>query len=202
LEWAALIGGGVFGLCGVWLGWKLNQKTAREAAWVEREWVEGQRVREREESAAAQLDQALADAMADLPQLQGPIDEITDRLGQFRVQLLHAWQLATVLDDADITSRLNALDMAIFIQTQDARHLRVRHWGESDKPVTPTVNPWPLEVATREVRMALAAFQRRETAPPATFPTAKELVQLANEGGRDDGLQRVADLLVERGARA
>lgn len=73
------------------------------------------------------------------------------------------------MTDAFLEDRVNALDMALFIAEQDARHLDGRH----------EFNPWALTVAFRDVRKALAAYQRHEELPVPEFPSVKELIQLA-----------------------
>jgi hypothetical protein len=192
---------GIFGLVGVGLGWKLNESTALKAAQRERDFAERQKVRDREEAAAALLDERLVEGMAELPQAQGPAIELAEKLGLFKLQLLQAWQRVIVLQDPEITRRINALDMALFIAIQHVSTMRVRRW-DGEELVEPVLNPWPLQVAASEVRMALASFQRREQPNPALFPTSKELITLAHEGGRDLGLQPVHDLLVDRSVGA
>jgi hypothetical protein len=91
---------------------------------------------------------------------------------------------------------VNALDMGLHIAIQNAETLLVRRW-RADDPIEPTINPWPLLVATAEIRKALAAFRRREQPEPAKFPTSAELIELAHDGGRDLGLERVHDRLIE-----
>jgi hypothetical protein len=181
----------LLGPAGVALGWHLNRKTARETAREERAWAEKQAVRARQEEAAARLDGRILDASADLPSGTEPPREGADKLAQFKAGLLQAWARSTALEDEEIFRRIRALDMAVHMGAQDAR------MPNADAPLV-----WVIHVALRELREALACYQRREKPPPAEFPTARELIQLAHPDGKNLGLAGVRDDLVDRGVTA
>jgi hypothetical protein len=181
---------------GVVLGWKLSADTARAAAREEREWAERHTVRQRQETAAEALDNRVMEATRDLPAVQGPAIEVAAAYDRVRINLLRAWARSTVLDDPEIERRIRALDMALFVDAQHGRTLRPSVVG--GRPIEPTLNPWPIQVAVTELRMALAYFQRREEAPAAQFQTAEEIVELAHPEGGSVGLDAVRDLLTKR----
>jgi hypothetical protein len=89
--------------------------------------------------------------------------------------LREAWVRSTVLADPGIERRVNALDMVIFIAGQDA--------SNPDRPER--MNFWPLSVGFRDLRRALAAFQRREPLPEPDLPDAKGIIALAHRAGID-----------------
>jgi hypothetical protein len=183
-------------ILGVLLGWKLSANTARAAAREERDWAERHTVRQRQEAAAGVLDDRVMEATRELPAVQGPAPEIAAAYDRVRIALLKAWARSTVLDDPEIERRMRALDMALFVEAQHGRTLRTS--VEGGRPIEPTLNPWPIQVAVAELRMALAHFQRRTEPPEAQFPTADEVVELAHREGRSVGLDGVWDLLRER----
>jgi hypothetical protein len=176
---------GVIGtLGGVLLGWRLSLKTSRE----ERVWQERQTVRQRQETAAAALDAAVIEVGKLMP--KGVVDgrEAFGSIDAAQARLREAWSRATVLANAEIDRRLHALDTAMFIASQDI-----------SKPGQQQVSLWPLDVAFRELRAALVAFQRREEPPEAAFPTTEQIFELVHPGGRTVGLQGVSDYLTDRG---
>ena len=107
-------------------------------------------------------------------------------LRKAHVKLHEAWARSTVLNVPEIDERMNALNIALVIAEQDAS------FGEQD------VNYWPLSIALRDVRKALAAFQRREPLPVKEFPPVDEVIALAHPKGRNVGLDGVRQELMNR----
>jgi len=187
-------------LGGVWVGWKLNQRSAERVRTEERDRQEREARRQRQDDAASQFQLDLVVALRALPRVVGPAEQIAERLDQVHEGLWDARARAAVLADRIIEARFQALDTGVTILADSAR-LRLR-----DAPVDPygntmgpQVNPWPLVVAAEEMLQALAAFQRREEPPPAIFPTAREVAALSWDDERGDrGLDQVFSLLRER----
>jgi hypothetical protein len=188
---------GALGLGGVALGWMLNQKSARSAAQEEREYTEVQKVRDREDAAAAQLDETLTDLK--IPPFQGPWGEIGAQLRLVHSEFNQAMRRTALLRDPEVLRRILALDMGLFVATDHCANMAARPQAIVGEPEG-TFNPWPLQVAARELREALVEFQRRETPKSAKFPTSKEVVELSWKDGEDHGLDLVRELLIERGA--
>jgi len=175
---------------GIAFGAYLNHRISRGAVASERAWAEEQEVRRRQMDAAAKLDEEVMDA------LEGALSggdrrEAADRLDAARGRLLRAWQRSTVLDDPEIEKRMNALDMSMVVA---ANHGRGSRRGDVDD----SLNTWPISVASRELRVALACFQRGETPPEAEYPRASEVISLAHPDGRSIGLDGVNEYLLER----
>lgn len=172
--WEVLAGGGLSIVSGLG-GWLLSQHSARE----ERTWAERQTVRQRQDEVAAKFDATLVKIMAETPRGVIEASDAAGPLLKARVRFAEALTMTTILFGEELDDRLYALDMALFVASQEAKARRG------------TINFWPLEIAFRDARRALAAFQKREPLPPAEFPTARELVALS------DGATTMADLWEE-----
>jgi hypothetical protein len=185
--WEILVGAAV-SLGGTILGWYLGARTARASAQEQREWQEKLTLRQREEEAAARLQEEIVELMKITPQMgmdpmaaQQPLAEAYRRLREASVR-------SAVLAEPGIRARMMALDSAMFIAEQDVRHLRAE-----------SVNFWPLTVALDDVHRALTAFRRGEDLPEPNFPPAEKLSRLAWPEGREpEGIDGVMRYLLEQ----
>lgn len=175
-------------LFGVYLGARLSKQQARDLAQDQREWSDQQAVRDRQDQVVAEFDERLMEALADVPMGVVTGRDAADAISTGWQALRHAWRRTTILDDRELEDRIAALDMALFIAGQDARS-----GGDEE------INFWALTVALRDLRKALAAFQRHASLPEPEFPTAKQLVSLAHPNGRNVGIQGAAEWMSERG---
>jgi hypothetical protein len=153
----------------------------------ERQWQEAQTVRERQEAAADQLRAAVIDVQKVMPQEVRPPADATDDLNAAHRQLREAWTRASLLTDEGVERCFSALDMALFIATQDTIGRRT-----SDEQI----NFWPLSIAAIDLRKALDALLRREPLPEPAFPSSQEQIEIA--GSQRNGLEQIRDALVER----
>lgn len=177
------------GFAGIGLGAWLNHKVSRKAVQKEREWVSAQQVQSRKEEAAGRLDKAVFNALEECPQGHVDARNAADELQPMSTRLVGTWSENAVLDDPEIERRFLALNMTI----EMAR--RSRDWRRSiEEPQM--VNLWPIQIAARELRMALVYYQRREQAPPAKYPTSKRLIAIVHKGG-GDRFDAISDWLVE-----
>lgn len=156
----------------MWLGAKLNERSALRAVRDERSWSSKQLVQQRKEEAAARLDEDILKANEEFPQGTILASESMELLSPVHTELNRAWTRSAVLDDADIRRRFKTFDMLIFMASRADRGRP----GEAEL----RVNLYPVEVAGTELRAALAAYQRREQPPPAEMPSSSELIRIAH----------------------
>jgi hypothetical protein len=184
--WEVIIGAGV-SLGGIVLGWYLGARTARASAREQREWQERLTLRQREDEAAARLQEDIVELMRITPQMQMDPVAAQEPLAAAYRQLREASVRSAVLAEPGIRARMLALDTAMFIAEHDVRIPRAER-----------VNFWPLAVALDDVHRALTAFRRREDLPEPNFPPADKLSQLAWPEGRTEGIEGVMRYLVEQ----
>src|SRR4051794_12457209 len=142
--WDVLAVGGV-SMVSVLGGWLLSQQSARE----ERRWREKDSVRQQQNEVAAKFDARLVEIMAETPRMvMETADDAVEPLRGARRHYSEALAMTTILFGEELDDRLYALDMALYLALQDAKTQRYA-----------SMNFWPLEIAFRDVRRALAAFQ-------------------------------------------
>lgn len=173
-------------IAGVLLGWWLSHKTARDVAREEREWHESQTIRERQETAAGALREAVIEAQRTIPQDLSRRDDAASALFEGHRQLREAWTRASLLRNDGIERCFTALDMALFIAQQSTNHSKEH-----------AINFWPLSIALVDMRKALDAYLRREDLPQPVLPSPKELIRIA--GSDRNGIEQIRLDLVERG---
>jgi hypothetical protein len=156
--WEIVVGAAV-SLGGTVLGWYLGARTARASGREQREWQEKLTLRQREEEAAARLQEAIVELMKTTPQIQMDPVAAQQPLAEAYRRLREASVRSAVLAEPGIRARMMALDTAMFIAEQDMRDLRAER-----------VNFWPLSVALDDVHRALTAFRRGEDLPEPNFP--------------------------------
>lgn len=173
---ASLIVSPLAGFAGVGFGAWLNHKLSRDAIREERDWASEQQVTQRKEEAAARLDAAVIEAFDEAPKGELDARNAADELQPMATALFQAWAQNAVLDDPEIGRRFRALDMTIGMAS------RSRNWhrGVAEAQM---VNLWPVQVAVRELREALTYYLKRESPPPAKYPTSKELIRIVHKGG-------------------
>lgn len=167
----------------------MNHKLSRAAVHDEREWFSRQQVQARKEEAAQRLDAVVLKALADIPDEALDAKNVADELQPMSAQLIGAWAQNAVLDDPEIERRFFALNTTVRLAS------RARNWR---RPVSEPqmINLWPIEIAARELRQALVYYLKRESPPPAKYPTSKELVRIVlKDGGRD--FEALSDWLVD-----
>lgn len=170
---------------GVILGRYLDRRSIRE----DREWQERQTLRQRQEEAARVLNDVVVDVEKACP------FPITDRkkarseLNAAMALLVEGMARAGAIADEDILDRLWALETAMSLAQGDGRALQ--DWSDTDL--------WPLTIAFRDLRRALAAFQRREAPPAREFPDREDLIRLSRDENGRRGLRGVREHLIERG---
>lgn len=165
-------------------------------AWIEKRRSDRETVRGREEEAAEVLDLAAVEALAVLPVGVMSRHEAAPGLESGQQMLLSAWSRTTVLADPGIDRRFHALRMALHIAIQDCQMPPSMLANEAGEVAD--MNFYPLSVAVRDLRMALAAFRRREPLPDPEFPSARECIKLAHPDGRNVGLEGIGADLIER----
>jgi hypothetical protein len=184
--WEVIIGAAV-SLGGIVLGWYLGARTARASAREQREWQEKLTLRQREEEAAARLQEEIVELMKITPQMQMDPVAAQQPLAMAYRQLREASVRSAVLVEPGIRARMVALDTAMFIAEQDVR-----------TPLAERVNFWPLSVALEDVHRALTAFRRGEDLPEPNCPPAEKLSQLAWPEGRTEGIEGVMRYILEQ----
>jgi hypothetical protein len=184
--WEIVLGAAV-SLGGTILGWYLGARTARTSAREQREWQERLTLRQREEEAAARLQEEIVELMKITPQIQMDPLAAQQPLAEAYRRLREASVRSAVLVEPGTRARMMALDSAMFVAEQDVRDLR-----------TERVNFWPLRVALDDVHRALTAFRRGEDLPEPNFPPAEKLSQLAWPEGRTEGLAGVMRYITEQ----
>lgn len=176
---------------GIAFGAALNHYISKGAVASEREYAENREAKRRQMDAAAKFDEGVMEALDGALIWTGDRREVADRLDAARGHLMRAWQRSIVLADPEIEQRVNALDMSMVVASNHGRGRR----PDGDE----TMNIWPISVAMRELRVALACFQRGETPPSAEYPRSGDVVKLAHPDGRSVGLEGVNEFLTERG---
>src|SRR2546425_1122211 len=83
-----------------------------------------QTARERQEDAAARLNDAVIEIATGCPRGQMDRREASEPLLKAHRALIDAWSRSGVLTDHEIRERFRALDMAMFIASQDTRDPR------------------------------------------------------------------------------
>jgi hypothetical protein len=174
-------------LVGVVLGWYLGDRSARAAAQEQREWQEKLTLRQREEEAAARLEEEIVELGKITPQMQMDPVAAQQPLAEAYRRLKEASVRSAVLVEPGIKARMLALDTTMFIAEQDV-------WN----PRAERVNFWPLTVALEDVHRALIAFRRGEDLPEPILPPVEKLSQLAWPEGRTEGIEGVTRYLLEQ----
>lgn len=164
------------GFAGVGFGAWLNRQLSRDAVREEREWASTQQVQQRKEEAAARLDAAVIESFDVAPKGEVDARDAADELQPMATGLLQAWAQNAVLDDPEIARRFHALYMTIGMAG------RSRNWRQGVAEVQ-MVNLWPIQVAVRELREALTCYLKRESPPPAKYPTSRELIRIVHRDG-------------------
>jgi hypothetical protein len=186
---ASLIVSPLAGFAGIGLGAWLSHKLSRVAVQDEREWSSRQQVQTRKEEAAERLDAVVLKALADCPQGSMDAKDVADELQPVATQLIGAWAQNSILDDPEIERRFLALNTTVGMAS------RARNWRRPGSEPQ-MINLWPIQIAMRELREALVYYLKRESPPPAKYPTSKELVRIVlKNGGRD--FQALDDWLVD-----
>jgi hypothetical protein len=184
--WEVIVGAAVsFG--GIVLGWYLGARTARQSALEQREWQEKQTLRQREEEAAARLDEEIVELAKITPQIQMDPVAAQQPLAEAYRRLKEASVRSAVLVEPGIKARMLALDTTMYIAEGDVWH-----------PRADRVNFWPLTVALEDVHRALIAFRRGEDLPEPNLPPVEKLSQLAWPEGRIEGINGVTRYLLEQ----
>jgi hypothetical protein len=175
------------GLGGVWLGSVRATKTARQMAMDEREWSAGQRVRERQEFAAAVLDEGLIELMKGIPQGSVRSGDAREALGKAFEQLRELWSRAPVLNqEEEVKQRYYTLDTLLFMACQEST-------GNADAQLM----LWPLKVALDDLRDALRAFLLHREPDPTDLPQSAEVIQLGKGEDKWLGLTGVNNYLID-----
>ena len=184
---------------GIGFGWFLNRLSAKSAVADERKHLARQTILDREEHAAARFHEELTKIASELPNTSQRADLIAEELWNGRRALLDARIRAGVLADEEVGRRAQALDAALLIQADYAMaQFRAAPRDAFGNQTPSLINPWPLEVAVRELLSALIAVQRREAPKPAIFPPAREVTALSWDETGDRGLDEVGRIVRSR----
>lgn len=186
---ASLLVSPLAGFAGVGFGAWLNHRLSRDAIREERVWASEQQVKQRKEEAAARLDAAVIEAFDVAPKGEVDARDAADELQPMATGLLQAWARNAVLDDTEIERRFHALNMTIGMAS------RSRNWRRGVAEVQ-LVNLWPIQVAVRELREALTSYLKRESPPPAKYPTSKELIRIVHKDG-GNRFEAISDWLID-----
>jgi hypothetical protein len=187
-EWmalGALVSAPLTTLGGVWLGSHLSKQTALDLAQQQREDADRQAVRARQDRVAAEFDERIHETIGQVPSGVITDREQADVIEAGWSDFRSAWRRTAILAAPEIEARVTALDMALFIGAQEVRSLSITDPSGS-------VNLYPVDVAARDLRTALSAFQRHEPLPEPEGPDSRTLVQLRS-------LNAACKWMIERG---
>lgn len=153
----------------------------------EREWSTTQRVRERQELAAATLDEGLVELMKEIPQGSVRSGEARQTLGKAFEQLRDLWNRTPVLNqEEEIKQRYYTLDTLLFMACQQSA-------GDTEAQLF----LWPLKVGLDDLRDALHAFLLNQEAAAADLPRSAEVIQLGQGENEWLGLTGVNNYLID-----
>lgn len=176
----ALIGvGGT--LAGTLLGAGLTSLISKSASAKEREHQQAELIRQRREAAAVALSSKLEELDDALPKPATPSVEAVPQLQEAVGLLPRCEKRAALIEEADITERLNALSYALWTAVDEAEEKADRGLG---------VNIWSLKTAMGDLYAAVNAYQLRKDPPDLEFPTADEQIELTG-GGEPGGMQKI-----------
>jgi chromosome condensin MukBEF ATPase and DNA-binding subunit MukB len=177
----ALIGvGGTLGgtALGSGLTWLISRNSARE----EREHQEDELIRQRREASAVALSAELERLDETLPKPATPSEEAMRLIGEAAGLLRRCEKRAAMIEDADITARLRALNYGIWTANDEAEEKGEQGLGQG-------VNIWSIGAALADLYQAVDAYQLRKVSPNPAFPSLDELIELV--GGEPGGMQRI-----------
>lgn len=171
------VGGTLLGtVLGAFLTWVLS----RDATAKERQHQEAELIRQRREAAAVALSSELELLDETLPKPVAPSVEALRQLQEAAGLLRRCEKRTALIEEADITERLNALHYALWTAVDDADEKAAR--GQS-------INIWSLRIAIGDLYAAVDAYQLRKEPPVALFLSADEQIELT--GGEPNGMSKI-----------
>ena len=178
-----LVAGTLATVLGVLLGWHLNQRSATRAREDERGFQRAERIREREEEAAALLDEVLLSL--ERPTFAGTGADAADMLQRAYQEWMRGWTRSLPIRDSELLDRYEAVGTMLFWA------MTAEHRGEAH-------DPHLLERAISSARHAIQAFRWREALPDASFPPNPELRGLVQIGAKGADYAQLHEWLRER----